>query len=104
MVWKNKRTNPDRAREVDAYLENTHQFQLMRGQGEGATKFGAPQTMTGLEAVEHNRAYEEKFRRDKSPTARMWRLTPLNPIDGQVFKSRNPDRKYRSMSAITSDG
>lgn len=84
------------------YLESEHEFQLIRGLGEGSVPFGKPKRMTGAEALDLNKGLEKKYLNSKDPKARLWRW-----VHPEVF-SREGERsirknKVRSINAINAD-
>ncbi len=68
-----RKARSERKRE---YLDNPADFQLYRG----GIAFGKPKSMTGQEACDLNRRYEETFYRSKDPEARLWRWYPVGML------------------------
>lgn len=84
------RTHVKKAK-LTAYLAATHNFQLWRGE----SAFGAPKEMTGQEAVNANRKYEQMFFEDRRSNARLWRWlkvgvkpVPKGTTVGEYMKTR----------------
>lgn len=95
------RLSDDKAARRDLYLTTEQSFQLRRGLGAGSVVFGKPRVMTGAQALELNRALEQKFLDSKDPKARLWRWVMPDPLteDQQPLRKRT----MRSIASINAD-
>lgn len=73
------------------YLDQTMEFQLHRG----GHAFGKPKSMTGREARELNRRYEETFYCSKDPETRLWRWFRVGTVVNDKPITLNEYRRRR---------
>ena len=94
-------SNARRQAEREAFMQATHAYQLMRGQGDDAVAFGDPKPMTGAEAYRLNKELEQKFYRSRDPHARLWRWTCIDNPRAKNEPLRK--RKIRSFASIMAE-